>query len=207
MSWAQCHADVAALCQLAVPAWVVAIPQSHTSSTELLPEGGRGISRSSAFIGSILTMSECVIVFWLLAVSDREAAFCRWRAEALWGLQDNLRVTKQGLKAHVSVSHTRMIGTFFFFTVTLTLEISRHFVLGKLAEDCCLHAYSNSSMRQCNGYKYFVDNHSFILFLKHFFRLGCFSQCFSKQLYKRLHKHDGGAEAGMVFKTFGVWER
>lgn len=26
MSWAQCHTDVAALCQLAVPTWVVAIP-------------------------------------------------------------------------------------------------------------------------------------------------------------------------------------
>lgn len=33
-SWAQCHADVAALCQLAVPAWVVAIPQSQKSSPE-----------------------------------------------------------------------------------------------------------------------------------------------------------------------------
>lgn len=35
-SWALCHADVAALCQLAAPAWVVAIPQSQKSSPELL---------------------------------------------------------------------------------------------------------------------------------------------------------------------------
>lgn len=33
-SWARCHADVAALCQLAVPAWVVATPQSQKSAPE-----------------------------------------------------------------------------------------------------------------------------------------------------------------------------
>lgn len=31
-SWAQCHTDVAALCQLAVPAWVVTTPQRQKSA-------------------------------------------------------------------------------------------------------------------------------------------------------------------------------
>lgn len=33
-SWAQCHVDVAALCQFAVPAWVVATPQRQKSAPE-----------------------------------------------------------------------------------------------------------------------------------------------------------------------------
>lgn len=35
-SWAQCHADIAALCQFAVLAWVVATPQSQKSAPEPL---------------------------------------------------------------------------------------------------------------------------------------------------------------------------
>lgn len=86
------------------------------------------------------------------------------------------------------------------------VETSKHFILGKLAEDRCLSAYSSSSMSQYNGHKCSVDNHSFFFFWfsKHFFRLCCFSHCFTKQPHKHLHKHDGGAETDTVFKSSAV---
>lgn len=110
------------------------------------------------------------------------------------------------------VTH-EMKGAFFLLTVTLTVQqwwrlaniLSWESWL-KIAVFLLIPAALWASTMDTNVL-WTITLFFFFWFSKHFFRLCCFSHCFTKQPHKHLHKHDGGAETDTVFKSSAVWER
>lgn len=109
-----------------VPACCASLGGRRPSETEILPRTPC-LRVAEEFLAPVFLWAP----FWLpqstsqsfrdLLFQAGKLPFAGGRLKALWGLQDSLTVTKQGLEAHISVSHTGMIGTFFLFSVTLTV--------------------------------------------------------------------------------------
>lgn len=78
--------------------------------------------------------------------------FCRCQAKAPWGFAGLPESQQAGpWSACLCITHRNYRNIFPIYCDSdgsAMVETSGHFILEKLAEECCLSAYSNSSMRQ-----------------------------------------------------------